>query len=59
MIDLAKIIIDRSPAEKAALINRRRDELKPLGYAVVEVRYLAALMVQAKRLQPTNPGKAT
>lgn len=51
-MNLDEIIIDRSAKEKAALINRRRDELKPLGYAVVDSRYLAGLMVQAKRLHP-------
>lgn len=52
MIDLHEIIIDRSAAEKAAFVNRTRDELKPLGYAVVDSKWLTGLMVQAKKLNP-------
>ena len=51
MIDLAKIIIDRSAKDKAAIVNIRRQELKTLGYAVIDSKYLAALMVQARRLE--------
>lgn len=51
MIDLHSIIIDRSAKDKAALLNRRRDELKSLGYAVVDSRWLKGLMIQAKRLE--------
>ena len=51
MIDLDSIIIDRSPKDKAAIVNMRREELKALGYAVIDSKYLAALMVQARRLE--------
>jgi hypothetical protein len=47
MIDLANIIIDRSPKDKAAFVNKRRDELKPLGYSVVDSKWLASMMVHA------------
>jgi hypothetical protein len=41
-IDLSEIIIDRSPAAKAAFVNKSREELKKLGYAVIDSRYLNA-----------------
>jgi hypothetical protein len=49
--DESTIIIDRSAAQKLARIDALRQELKPLGYTVVLTNYLAALTVQAKRLQ--------
>ena len=52
MIDLSEIIIDRSPAAKAAFVNKSREELKTLGYAVVDSKYLKGLMIQARRFEP-------
>lgn len=45
------LIIDRSEKQKLARIDSLRQELKPLGYTVVLTSYLAALTIQAKRLQ--------
>lgn len=50
-LNLHDIIIDRSEAAKAAFVNKARQELKDLGYAVVDSRYLKGLMVQAKRME--------
>ena len=47
----SETVIDRSDAQKAALINARRQELKSLGYAVVDSKWLKGLMIQAKRLE--------
>jgi hypothetical protein len=46
-----EIIIDRNEAQKAARVDTLRAELKALGYSVVDARYLAGLLVQAKRRQ--------
>jgi len=59
MIDLHEIIIERSARDKAALLNRRRDELKPLGYSIVDSKYLTTLMVLAKRLAPKEMRRLT
>ena len=52
-VNLHDIIIDRSETAKAAFVNKARDQLKPLGYAVVDLKYLKGLMVQAKRIKET------
>lgn len=44
------LIIDRSPAQKARRVDELRAELKALGYSVVSTRWLAGLIVQARRL---------
>ncbi len=51
-MNLDDVVIDRSPKEKAIRVDTLRAELKDLGYSVVSTRYLAGLLVQAKRLQP-------
>jgi hypothetical protein len=51
MTDLDTIIVDKSPAQKIARVDKLREELKPLGYSVVLTTYLAALVFQAKRLK--------
>jgi hypothetical protein len=48
-------IIDRSSEQKAARVDTLRAELKALGYSVVDARYLAGLLVQAKRRQALEP----
>jgi hypothetical protein len=57
-IDLNEIIIDRSAKDKAALINRRRDELKPLGYSVVDSKWLAGIVAHANWMQPKQGSQA-
>lgn len=47
-INLYDIIIDRSAKDKAAIIIRRREELKPLGYSVILTTALADLIVEAR-----------
>mgnify|MGYP001616230149 CR=1 FL=1 len=49
MIDLDKIIIDRTPRETLIHIEKLRTELKGLGYSVVDTRYLAGLLIVAER----------
>lgn len=49
-MNLEKIMIDRSPAQKAAFVNRRRDELKPLGYSIVTTEWLAKAMMELAKL---------
>jgi hypothetical protein len=48
-MNLSEIIIDRSAAQKIKRVETLRVELKSLGYSVVDSRYLAGLLVQAKR----------
>lgn len=43
-------MIDRSPAQKAAFVNRRREELKPLGYSIVTTEWLAKAMMELAKL---------
>jgi len=50
-MNLDNIIIDRSPAQKAILVDKLREELKPMGYSIILTTYLAALAFQAKRLK--------
>jgi len=47
-INLYDIIIDRSAKDKAAIVIRRREELKPLGYSVILTTALADLIVEAR-----------
>jgi hypothetical protein len=49
MIDLSEIIIDRSPAAKAAFVNKSREELKKLGYEVVSTEWLRLRMAEPVR----------
>lgn len=46
---LHDIIVTHTPREKSIRLARIRAELKPLGYSIVDSRYLAGLLVQAKR----------
>lgn len=49
-MNLENIMIDRSPAQKAALVKRRREELKPLGYSIVTTEWLAKAMMELAKL---------
>ena len=48
-MNLSEIIIDRSPSQQIKRVEALRAELKDLGYSIVPERYLAGLLVQAKR----------
>ena len=48
-MNLHDVIIDRTPAEQAAVVIKRREELKPYGYSVILTKSLAELIAQARR----------
>jgi hypothetical protein len=48
-MNIHDIIIDRSPAAKAAYIDKLREELKGMGLSVIETSVLAALIAEARR----------
>jgi hypothetical protein len=45
MIDLSTIIIDRSPLQKAILVETLRIELSDLGFTVVRTEWLQRKLV--------------
>jgi hypothetical protein len=45
MIDLSAIIIDRSPLQKAILVETLRIELSDLGFTVVRTEWLQRKLV--------------
>lgn len=49
MIDLAKIIIDRSNTQIEARVNAMRAELMELGYSVVSTNWLRVKLAEPVR----------
>lgn len=43
-MNLADVIIDRSPMEKLARLAKLREELREMGYSVVTTEWLAATL---------------
>ncbi len=50
MTDITEVILDRSPTQKAIFANKCRDQLRPLGYAVVTTEWLAQAMMDLAKL---------
>jgi hypothetical protein len=57
MIDPMDLIIDRSPAEKAKRLENMRAELVDLGYAVVTIEWLNAVLQECPVIPQPRPAR--